>query len=73
MKLFDPLNNLFYRISFSTQPRVETDETHCFAVVSVTLAYLSVLNHESKPMKPKSSRGLATSLHFQYSTTSRNR
>ena len=38
--------------SFSTQPRVETDETQKERKEAAEAAELSVLNHESKPMKP---------------------
>ena len=38
--------------AFSTQPRVETDETNVPCRQDELELYLSVLNHESKPMKP---------------------
>jgi len=40
--------------TFSTQPRVETDETWIRDGDTLPREQLSVLNHESKPMKLKS-------------------
>jgi len=39
-------------LTFSTQPRVETDETATRQELADAVEDLSVLNHESKPMKP---------------------
>ena len=41
------------QLTFSTQPRVETDETHT-GLLAGPAEQLSVLNHESKPMKLRS-------------------